>query len=268
MVQISMKHNVYSLSSPFSSPPFPLSSLLFSFPFLFLFFFPFFLFPFLFSFSLFLSSLSSFLFLSLFFLSFPPFSPSRFLVSGGQSAPPPAPHWLRPCLSYFLSIFICRFMDTSYYIICMPIRRRSYVIIGFVTPAIGPNKSKKLTRLISPTNNIRGKVWMKNNIHGFTDKCHEWHVAEKVNQSTMVEVIARRSLRINTLHTELRPSIESHHRPTVSVIAPWRTLLGGSLHNNSNFQGVYSNFAVCSVCRWCKPCEFLGFVWTGCYPIM
>ena len=99
-------------------------------------------------------------------------------------------------------------------------------------------------------------------------QCHEWHVAEKVNQSTMVEVIARRSLRINTLHTELRPSIESHHRPTVSVIAPWRTLLGGSLHNNSNFQGVYSNFAVCSVCRWCKPCEFLGFVWTGCYPIM
>ena len=25
------------------------------------------------------------------------------------------------CLSYFLSIFICSFMDTSYYIICMPI---------------------------------------------------------------------------------------------------------------------------------------------------
>ena len=38
------------------------------------------------------------------------------------------------------------------------IRRRSYVIIGFVAPAIGPNKSKKLTRLISPTHNIRGKV--------------------------------------------------------------------------------------------------------------
>ena len=49
------------------------------------------------------------------------------------------------------------------------IRRRSYVIIGFVAPAIGPNKSKKLTRLISPTHNIRGKVCMKNNIHGFTD---------------------------------------------------------------------------------------------------
>ena len=39
----------------------------------------------------------------------------------------------------------------------------------------------------------------------------EWHVAEKVNQSAMVEVYyARRSRRINTLY----------HRPTVSVIAP------------------------------------------------
>ena len=51
----------------------------------------------------------------------------------------------------------------------MGIRQRSYVIIGFVAPAIGPNKSKKFTRLISPTHNIRSKVWMKNNIHGFTD---------------------------------------------------------------------------------------------------
>ena len=49
------------------------------------------------------------------------------------------------------------------------IRRRSDYIIGFVTPAIGPNKFKKLTRLIAPVHNIRGKVWMKNNIHGFTD---------------------------------------------------------------------------------------------------
>ena len=49
------------------------------------------------------------------------------------------------------------------------IRRRSDYIIGFVTPAIGPNKFKKLTRLIAPVHNIRSKVWMKNNIHGFTD---------------------------------------------------------------------------------------------------
>ena len=49
------------------------------------------------------------------------------------------------------------------------IRRRSDYIIGFIAPAIGPNKSKKLTPLIAPTHNIRGKVWMKNNIHGFTD---------------------------------------------------------------------------------------------------
>ena len=49
------------------------------------------------------------------------------------------------------------------------IRRRSNYIIGFIAPAIGPNKSKKLTRLIAPAHNIRGKVWMKNNIHVFTD---------------------------------------------------------------------------------------------------
>ena len=50
----------------------------------------------------------------------------------------------------------------------LTIRRRSDYIIGFITPAIGPNKSKKLTRLIAPAHNIRGKVWMKNNVHGFT----------------------------------------------------------------------------------------------------
>ena len=48
------------------------------------------------------------------------------------------------------------------------IRRRSDYIIGFIAPAIGPNKSKKLTRLITPAHNIRGKVWMRNNIHSFT----------------------------------------------------------------------------------------------------
>ena len=42
--------------------------------------------------------------------------------------------------------------------------RRSDYIIGFIASAIGPNKSKKLTRLIAPVHNIRGKVWMKNNI--------------------------------------------------------------------------------------------------------
>ena len=51
----------------------------------------------------------------------------------------------------------------------MVIRWRSDYIIGFVTPVIGPNKSKKLTRLIAPEHNIRGKVWMKNSMHDFTD---------------------------------------------------------------------------------------------------
>ena len=49
------------------------------------------------------------------------------------------------------------------------IRRRSDYITGFIAPAIGPNKSKKLTPLIAPPHNIRGKVWMKNNVNGSTD---------------------------------------------------------------------------------------------------
>ena len=54
----------------------------------------------------------------------------------------------------------------------MHIRRRSDYVIGFIAPAIGPNKSRKLTRFMAPAHNIRGKVWMKNNIHGFTnDNC-------------------------------------------------------------------------------------------------
>ena len=44
------------------------------------------------------------------------------------------------------------------------IRWRTDYIIGFFTSAIGPNKSEKLTRLIAPAHNIRGKVWMKNNM--------------------------------------------------------------------------------------------------------
>ena len=38
------------------------------------------------------------------------------------------------------------------------IRRRSDYIIGFIAPAIGPNKSRKLTWLIAPAHNIRGKI--------------------------------------------------------------------------------------------------------------
>ena len=46
------------------------------------------------------------------------------------------------------------------------IRRRSDYIMGFVTPAIGLNKSKKLTWLIASVHNTRGKVWMNHKIHG------------------------------------------------------------------------------------------------------
>ena len=41
------------------------------------------------------------------------------------------------------------------------IRRRTDYIIGFIAPAIGPNTSRKLTRLTAPAHNIHGKVWMK-----------------------------------------------------------------------------------------------------------
>ena len=53
-------------------------------------------------------------------------------------------------------------LDCEYVFLTL-IRRRSDYIIGFVTPAIGPNKSEKLTRLIAPAHNIRSKVWMKSN---------------------------------------------------------------------------------------------------------
>ena len=47
------------------------------------------------------------------------------------------------------------------------IPQRSDYIIGFVTPAISPNKSKKLTWPIVLTHNLRGKVWVEDSTHGF-----------------------------------------------------------------------------------------------------
>ena len=44
-------------------------------------------------------------------------------------------------------------------------------LLNWITPAIGPNKSKKLTQLVALAHNKRGKVWMKKNIYGFTDDC-------------------------------------------------------------------------------------------------
>ena len=76
-------------------------------------------------------------------------------VSAIHARPTLCKDYVMSCLSYLSHWFI---------------RRRSDYIIGFITPAIGPNKSRKRTRLIAPGHNIRGKVWMKNNIHGFTDR--------------------------------------------------------------------------------------------------
>ena len=44
------------------------------------------------------------------------------------------------------------------------------------SPAIGPNKCKKLTRPIATAHNVRNEVWIKNNLPGFTNNqlliCH------------------------------------------------------------------------------------------------
>ena len=49
---------------------------------------------------------------------------------------------------------------------------RSDYIKGFIAPAIGPKKPRKLTQLIATAHNIGGKVWMENNVHGLTaDNC-------------------------------------------------------------------------------------------------
>ena len=50
------------------------------------------------------------------------------------------------------------------------IHQRSDYIIGSIAPAIGPNKSKKLTRLVALAHNISSKDLKKNNIHGFTER--------------------------------------------------------------------------------------------------
>ena len=73
---------------------------------------------------------------------------------------------------FFFFFFILSLVVQWLVLFRSTIRRRSDYIIGFIAPAIGPNKSKKFTRLIALAHNIRGKVWMKNNVHGFTaDNC-------------------------------------------------------------------------------------------------
>ena len=69
---------------------------------------------------------------------------------------------VKPCMLFLIQI-LTRILCTS------AIRRRSDYIIGFITPAIGPNKYEKLTWPIVPTHNLRGKVWMEVSTHGFTD---------------------------------------------------------------------------------------------------
>ena len=56
------------------------------------------------------------------------------------------------------------------------IRRRSDYIIGFIAPAIGPNKSRKLTRLIASAHNIRVNVWMKKQHTWLLSVCETMHV--------------------------------------------------------------------------------------------
>ena len=66
---------------------------------------------------------------------------------------PPATHNIMGCNLNIYRVHLVRL----YGAVNSPIRRRSDYIIGFVAPAIGPNKSKKLTRLVAPAHNIRGQ---------------------------------------------------------------------------------------------------------------
>ena len=83
-------------------------------------------------------------------------------------------HWIlkENCKSH---LNLCRFYLVANYAefgFCESHLHREYSPEKWLhnTPVTGPNKSKKLTRLIALVHNIRGKVWRKNNIHGFTDK--------------------------------------------------------------------------------------------------
>ena len=96
---------------------------------------------------------------------------SGFILTGRLSTDNVYIQYLLPTCVGFLDK-LCHFMFHGFVILKLTlliIRRRSGYIIGFIAQAIGPNKSRKLTQLIAPAHNIRGKVWMENNTYGFTD---------------------------------------------------------------------------------------------------
>ena len=71
-----------------------------------------------------------------------------------------------------------------------------YHVISLVAPAIGRNKSKKLSRFVATALDICGKVWMKSNIHGFTDihtlRVHYAHAAANLNSGySKYAIVAR-----------------------------------------------------------------------------
>ena len=68
-------------------------------------------------------------------------------------------YWDTKQYTLIRSIECCYFILSVY--LQLSIRQRSDYIKGFDTAAIGPNKSRKLTRLIVPAHNIRSKFWIK-----------------------------------------------------------------------------------------------------------
>ena len=99
----------------------------------------------------------------------------------------------------------------------LPIRRRSYVIIGFVAPAIGPNKSKKLTRLISRHTIYAAKFEWKTTYTASQTMSRvacRWE-GESVNHGRG-NCYARRSRRINTLSC-----VHPLNRTTGPLLAWW-----------------------------------------------
>ena len=73
-----------------------------------------------------------------------------------------------------------------------PIHQRSDYTIGFIAPAIGTNKSRKLTQLISSAHNTQGEVWMKKKqqqtwLHrGLMSVCEAMYVVFHSNLATSI----------------------------------------------------------------------------------
>ena len=118
------------------------------------------------------------------------------------------------------------------------IRQRSDYIIGFIAPAIGPNKSKKLTRLIAPAHNIRGPRQSLN------EKQHTWLHRQTVVCEAMYAVF----------HSNFAACIVCwRHKPCEFSGFVWTDCWG----NKS-----YYMYVITSPANWGYTCIYLTLQWT------